>query len=170
MQIPFHRVLPLSASADLLKTKTIEDLQTALLNTSILPEGQKYRRDLHFDLVWANSVLQKLYVHHHRHPPLPSLTSHCIGWCSSTPPPSPSAAPHLEEWYNVNVWSAVIDASFHSLPSMTLSRGEPTCVATALRRNRDRAATKRQRIGIRLDGIIHTISDDRYEFGGIEAA
>lgn len=57
---------------------------------------------------------------------------------------------------------------------MTLERKEATCRATTVRKNRNRTKTggitNRLKAGPRLDGVIRSIEDDFYEYGGIEVA
>ena len=86
-------------------------------------------------------------------------------------PGEPLRASHQENWYNCHLWSQIIDNCLLDLGGMTLERGEVTCRATAFRKTRNRTkATKRQKIGPRLDGIIRSVEDDFCEYGGIEVA
>ena len=76
---------------------------------------------------------------------------------------------HLEAWYDVHVWSRLLDDCFFGNARFYLERREGTSAATAERRNRNRAAGARLRLGSRADGILRRVGDPRIEFGLIEA-
>ncbi|KAA8897473.1 hypothetical protein FN846DRAFT_963666 [Sphaerosporella brunnea] len=135
--------------------KTTEDLQNVLSTTNYLPKDTHYASDVHFNSSWADLVIR-------------------IQLMLFRAPGEPLRASHLEDWYNSNIWSQIIDNCLLDLPGMTLERGETVCRATALRKNRNRTKTgglgNRQKIGPRIDGIIRTVEDDFFEYGGIEVA
>lgn len=89
-------------------------------------------------------------------------------------PNEPLRASHMEDWYTSHLWSQIIDSCLLDLPTMTLERKESPCRATSFRKNRNRTKTggltNRFKIGPRLDGVIRTVEDDYYEYGGMEVA
>lgn len=132
--------------------RTTKDLRRVLRTTSELPPDTEYNWDEHFDSEWADMVIRAFVV-------------------LFDTPGQPLCGSHLEDWYSSQIWSPILDKCFLSLPGMSLERKESCCVATALRKNRNRIdTTMRAKSGPRLDGIIRTVEDDSYEYGGLEVA
>ncbi|TGZ76246.1 hypothetical protein EX30DRAFT_266164 [Ascodesmis nigricans] len=97
---------------------------------------------------------------------------------------------HLELWYDMHIWSRVIDDAFFGSPTFFLERREGICVSTSERRNRYRSTTTtattssrrtttttssstrppRHRLGTHLDGILRLTHSPRTELGAIETA
>lgn len=96
---------------------------------------------------------------------------------------------HSEAWYDINIWSAIVDRCLQDLKGIVIIRyvlesyptfsaltpkflhsGESTSMASTLRKNRDRVdKTKRQRIGSRFDGLGKDESG-QFEYITMEAA
>lgn len=96
---------------------------------------------------------------------------------------------HHEAWYDINVWSVIVDRCLQDIKGMVILRyvlksyptfsaltpkflhsGEPTSMASTLRKNRDRVdKAKRQRIGSRFDGLGQDDSG-QFEYVAMEAA
>lgn len=96
---------------------------------------------------------------------------------------------HHEAWYDINVWSVIVDRCLQDIKGMVILRyvlksyptfsaltpkflhsGEPTSMASTLRKNRDRVdKAKRQRIGSRFDGLGQDDSG-QFEYVTMEAA
>lgn len=96
---------------------------------------------------------------------------------------------HHEAWYDINIWSVIVDRCLQDLKGMIILRyvlesyptfsaltpkflrsGEPTSMASTLRKNRDRVdKAKRQKIGSRFDGLGQDDSG-QFEYVAMEAA
>lgn len=132
--------------------QTTSDLRNVLSTVGYLPEGVSFNREEHFDLVWADNVVREFLL-------------------LFDSPDEPLCRPHLEGWYAAQIWSLVIDKCLLSLPGITFESKEGSCRASALRKNRNRTGpTERMKSGPRLDGIIRSIDDDVFEYGGTEVA
>ncbi|RUP45379.1 hypothetical protein BC936DRAFT_148253 [Jimgerdemannia flammicorona] len=95
--------------------------------------------------------------------------------------PSSLEEHHLENWYNVNLWSLIFDRCFEQLGVVVcisvreligyvfLLRGESCSIASSERKNEKRTLSIRKKIGRRGDGIFRE-RNGRNEFGAIEAA
>ncbi|RUS31851.1 hypothetical protein BC938DRAFT_476926 [Jimgerdemannia flammicorona] len=82
---------------------------------------------------------------------------------------SPLEEHHLENWYNVNVWSVILDRCFEQLGAVVCIRGESCSIASSERKNEKRTLGIRKKIGRRGDGIFRE-RNGKNEFGIIEAA
>jgi len=85
-------------------------------------------------------------------------------------PNSPLEKRHLEGWYNVNIWSHIVDHGLRGIRELEIVRSEGTTTATTERKNckRQRTGTgHRMKIGRRIDGIFQTYVSNR-GFGAIE--
>ncbi|KAA8892759.1 hypothetical protein FN846DRAFT_1009577 [Sphaerosporella brunnea] len=144
---------PLHNSVASLVTTT-QELREVLETTSYRPQNTEFDREQHFDLHWANEIIDQF------------LTL----W--ETPYP-PLLSSHLEGWYAAHVWTPLLDKSILQIPRMTVERTEVECRATVLRQNRGRESPhkRRQRKGVfKLDAIICTIDDNFLEFGCMETS
>ncbi|RUS16129.1 hypothetical protein BC938DRAFT_476693 [Jimgerdemannia flammicorona] len=75
--------------------------------------------------------------------------------------------PHLEGWFDANVWSNIIDNCFGNMKDIELIRKESSSMAISTRKNRERSHEDRKKIGRRMDGIFRTYVGD-IEYGAIE--
>ncbi|CAG8713816.1 10989_t:CDS:2, partial [Funneliformis caledonium] len=73
----------------------------------------------------------------------------------------------LEGWYQLNVWSKMIDPAFYDV-KFELVRGEGMSFASSDRKNDGKMASDRKKIGRKGDGIFR-ITTDRMELGAVEA-
>ncbi|CAG8753049.1 16775_t:CDS:2, partial [Gigaspora rosea] len=79
---------------------------------------------------------------------------------------------HLEQWYNMHLWCAIVDRCFADIDDLNLIRGESCSVASGIRKNVNRTMPgvdkmKRQKVGRKGDLVLRTSSD--LEFGSGEA-
>ncbi|KAF0436850.1 hypothetical protein F8M41_004651 [Gigaspora margarita] len=79
---------------------------------------------------------------------------------------------HLEQWYNMHLWCAIVDRCFADVDDLNLIRGESCSVASGIRKNVNRTMPEvdkmeRQKVGRKGDLVLRTSSD--LEFGGREA-
>ncbi|CAG8575774.1 990_t:CDS:2 [Acaulospora morrowiae] len=72
----------------------------------------------------------------------------------------------LEGWYEMNMWSRVIDPAFDNL-NIDLVRGESMSYASSDRKNLTRETNDRKKLGRKGDGVFR-LRKDRLEFGAIE--
>ncbi|KAG9286005.1 hypothetical protein G9A89_022681 [Geosiphon pyriformis] len=83
--------------------------------------------------------------------------------------PCPLEERHLENWYNINLWSVIFDRCFEQLGVVVCIRGESCSIANSERKNETRTSSVRKKIGRRVDGIFRECNG-RNEFGAIEVA
>lgn len=134
---------------ELLKKYTVDDMKKlrSLLFESFTPDGKEYDRNVHFDLDYINSVYRGiLYI-----------------WEMDEDPFDVSK---LEGWFQMNVWSRLIDPAFCNL--IDVIRGEGMSIASSERKNAQRKNNDRKKIGRKGDGVFR-LRKDHWEFGAIEA-
>ncbi|KAG0642381.1 hypothetical protein HOY80DRAFT_639515 [Tuber brumale] len=121
-----------------------------VLGSSLIPSDVTYDKNLHYNLRWAEMVIHKFSM-------------------LLEAPNDPLVQPHLDGWYGFNIWSHILDAGLIDLKGLTVERKAVTCRSCAQRRNRpSQRLTDRANLGACLDGIIRTIGDSHYEYGGID--
>ncbi|PKY60380.1 hypothetical protein RhiirA4_412697 [Rhizophagus irregularis] len=82
---------------------------------------------------------------------------------------------HLESWFDINVWSLIVDHGLRNLVGIETARKESTSEAVSARKNRKRIRTRRKKteerkkMGSRMDGIFRMYAND-IEYGAIEVA
>ncbi|CAG8836243.1 10664_t:CDS:1, partial [Racocetra persica] len=81
--------------------------------------------------------------------------------------PSPFDSLKLEGWYEMNIWSHLIDPAFYNV-NIDLIRGEGMSLASSDRKNVERTTSDRKKVGRKGDGVFR-LHKDRLEFGAIEA-
>ncbi|CAG8759610.1 10046_t:CDS:2 [Cetraspora pellucida] len=134
---------------ELLKKYTVDNMKKlrSLLFESFTPDGKEYDRDVHFDLDYINSAYRGiLYI-----------------WEMDE---DPFDASKLEGWFQMNVWSRIIDPAFCNL--IDVIRGEGMSIASSERKNVQRKIHDRKKIGKKGDGVFR-LRKDHWEFGAIEA-
>ncbi|RUS32611.1 hypothetical protein BC938DRAFT_474912 [Jimgerdemannia flammicorona] len=133
---------------------TTAKLREILETTSYRPKDEPYVREKHYDPEWVHLVMHKMLTLFEN-------------------PDKPLLKPHLEGWYDANIWSLIVDHCLHDLKRMETVRKESTSLATKMRKNRKRLTTvkgNRAKLGRRFDAIIKTDGNDYYEYGAIEVA
>ncbi|CAG8762403.1 10456_t:CDS:2 [Cetraspora pellucida] len=80
---------------------------------------------------------------------------------------NPFDSSKLEGWYEMNIWSKLIDPTFYNI-NIDLVRGEAMSCASSDRKNFIRTINDRKKIGRKGDGVFR-LRGDRLEFGAIEA-
>ncbi|CAG8747783.1 12231_t:CDS:2, partial [Acaulospora colombiana] len=135
--------------------KTASDLRRVLKTTSFLNEDEPYDRVKHYDAEWAEIVMRKFLTYYED-------------------PNETLQKQHHESWYDINVWSLIIDHGLCNVIGMETVRKESTNVAVATRKNRKRARTcrrkpERKKMGYRMDGIFRMYISD-VEYGATEVA
>ncbi|CAG8537561.1 9558_t:CDS:10 [Ambispora leptoticha] len=135
--------------------KTASDLRLVLETTSFLNEDEPYDRVKHYDAEWAEIVMRKFLTYYED-------------------PNETLQKQHLESWYDINVWSLIIDHGLCDVIGMETVRKESSSVAVATRKNRKRARTlrrkpERKKMGYRMDGIFRMYIGD-VEYGATEVA
>lgn len=132
---------------------TLAALRDVLETTSYRVPGTCYDRATHFNAEWADLVLRNILV------------------LFETPSEPLRGNNNAEDWFSMQIWAAVVDKCYLDIPGMTVQRKEVHCIAGARRKNRHRSSTDdRAVIGSRLDGVVRTIEDETYEYGGMEVA
>ncbi|RUP44941.1 hypothetical protein BC936DRAFT_148828 [Jimgerdemannia flammicorona] len=141
---------------------TTTELRNVLEKTTYRPKDELYNREMHYDAEWVDLVIRKMCVFIFTHYfPLPLLEN----------PDHLLRKPHLEGWYDSNIWSFIVDHALQDLRCMVTERKESSSLATAIRKNRKRIRKEdRSRIGRRLDAIVKTDDDAYYEYGAVEVA
>ncbi|KAG0129986.1 hypothetical protein HOY82DRAFT_610152 [Tuber indicum] len=105
------------------------------------PVGEPYVHDKHYDGCWVHLVFNMLHPLYQR----PDR----ILWRR-----------HDESWYDLNVWSAVLDRCLQGLEGMDLR--EKTSFASAARKNQGGVdTTKRQKMGPCYDGVLRDYYNHR---------
>ncbi|CAG8813346.1 41774_t:CDS:2 [Gigaspora margarita] len=134
---------------NLLKKYTVDDVERLrdVLFEPFIPNGCKYDRKHHFDLDFINSSYRGILRlwEMEENPIIDSL---------------------LEGWYEMNMWSRVIDPAFDNL-NIDLVRGEGMSHASSDRKNLTRTTNDRKKLGRKGDGVFR-LCNDRLEFGAIE--
>ncbi|CAG8788497.1 4999_t:CDS:2, partial [Dentiscutata erythropus] len=135
---------------NLLKKYTVDDVERLrdVLFEPFMPDGCKYDRKHHFDLDFINGSYRGILRL----------------WEMEENPINDSL---LEGWYEMNMWSRVIDPAFDNL-NIDLVRGEGMSHASSDRKNLTRATNDRKKLGRKGDGVFR-LRKDRLEFGAIEA-
>ncbi|CAG8605145.1 21814_t:CDS:2 [Cetraspora pellucida] len=135
---------------NLLKKYTVDNVERLrdVLFEPFIPDGCKYDRKQHFDLDFVNSAYRGLLRL----------------WEMEENPITDSL---LEGWYEMNMWSRIIDPAFDNL-NIDLVRGEGMSHASSDRKNLTRATSDRKKLGRKGDGVFR-LRKDRLEFGAIEA-
>ncbi|GBC05148.1 hypothetical protein RclHR1_06060006 [Rhizophagus clarus] len=135
--------------------KTTSELRQVLKMTSFLNEDESYNREKHYDAEWAEIVMRKF------------LTDY-------EDPNEPLQKQHLESWFDINVWSLIVDHGLRNVTRMETVRKESSSEAVSMRKNRKRSNTRRKKVGrkkmgYRMDGIFRMYVDN-VEYGAIEVA
>ncbi|RGB25445.1 hypothetical protein C1646_459379 [Rhizophagus diaphanus] len=135
--------------------KTTSDLRRVLKTTSYLNEDEPYDRSKHYDSEWAEIVMRKFLTYYED-------------------PNKTLQKEHLESWYDINVWSLIVDHGLCDVIGMETVRKESSSEAVATRKNRKRVRTRRRKperrkMGYRMDGIFRMYIGD-VEYGAIEVA
>ncbi|CAG8585509.1 4096_t:CDS:10, partial [Racocetra persica] len=89
-------------------------------------------------------------------------------------PNKPLQKQHLESWFDINVWSLIIDHSLRNVIGMETVRKESSSDAVSMRKNRKRAHTRHRKVeckkmGYRMDGILRMYIDN-VEYRAMEVA
>ncbi|KAL0639095.1 hypothetical protein Q9L58_001778 [Maublancomyces gigas] len=132
-------------------TETTIKLRKLLHQTAAL-QGETYNREKDYDLEWVCFVVRKMVTLFEG---------------------SDLFSDNLEGWYDVNIWSLIVDHCLQNLEGMKTVRKESTCMATAKRKNQKRTKTGKgnhTKIGRRFDGIVRTNGDEDFEYGLMEVA
>ncbi|CAG8602182.1 3322_t:CDS:10 [Diversispora eburnea] len=130
--------------------KTTRELRQVLATTSFLRKVDSYSRENHFDAEWAD--ISTYYED----------------------PNEPLKRLHLESWYDINVWSHIVDHGLSDIFGMEIVRKESSSEAVSVRKNRKRAHKRykkvpRKKMGYKMDGIFRTYINN-IEYGAIEVA
>ncbi|CAG8616568.1 7163_t:CDS:2 [Gigaspora rosea] len=135
---------------ELLKKYTVDDVEKLreILFEPFIPNGYKYDRKFHFDLDFVNRVYRGML-------PLWEVNE------------NPFDSLKLEGWYEMNIWSHLIDPAFYNV-NIDLIRGEGMSLASSDRKNVERTTSDRKKVGRKGDGVFR-LHKDRLEFGAIEA-
>ncbi|CAG8634137.1 11296_t:CDS:2, partial [Ambispora gerdemannii] len=134
---------------ELLKIYTVDNVERLqeILFESFVPDGGKYDRNIYYDLNFINYAYRgMLFLWERKENPF---------------------IERLEGWYEMNVWSHLIDPAFHNL-NIDLVRGEGMSLASSDRKNLERTIHARKKIGRKGDGVFR-LCMDRLEFGAIES-
>ncbi|CAG8552850.1 3318_t:CDS:2 [Acaulospora colombiana] len=127
--------------------KSVKELRK-IVYEQFIPDGNEYDQSLHNNLDFINHAYRSmLFLWQKEENPFDSLK--------------------LEGWYEMNVWSHLIDLAFHDI-NIDLVRGEGMSNASSDRKNLTRTINYRKKIGRKGDGVFRLCSD-RLEFGAIEA-
>ncbi|CAG8502776.1 32845_t:CDS:10 [Gigaspora margarita] len=129
--------------------KTTRELREVLA-ISFLKKDDPYSREDHFDAEWAEIVMRKFLTYYED-------------------PNDPLKRTHLESWYDINLWSQIVDHGLSDIFGM-----EVVSEAVSARKNRKRARMRyrkvpRKKIGYKMDGIFRTYINN-IEYGAIEVA
>ncbi|RUP47013.1 hypothetical protein BC936DRAFT_146227 [Jimgerdemannia flammicorona] len=176
LSLPQFDVLTAKSVSRFAKVTMTSGLREVLETTSYRSKDELYDREKHYDAEWVDLVMRRM---------LPLFES----------PDQLLQKPHLEGWYDSNIWSFIVDYALQDLKGMETVRYVPSdrfvCVcahtsdilisyrkessslATTMRKNRKRVRTgkeDRSKIGRRLDAIIKTDADAYYEYGAVEVA
>ncbi|CAB4494746.1 unnamed protein product [Rhizophagus irregularis] len=127
--------------------KSVKELREIIYDPFI-PDGNKYDKSLHHDLDFINHAYRSMLFLWDREE-------------------NPFDSSKLEGWYEMNVWSNLIDPTFHDI-YIDLARGEGMSCASSDRKNIIRTINDRKKIGRKGDGVFR-LRGDRLEFGAIEA-
>ncbi|PWW78974.1 hypothetical protein C7212DRAFT_341584 [Tuber magnatum] len=128
-----------------------EQLRRILIESSYVPKVELYNHDMHYDASWVHLVFNFLLPLYDD--PYPVLLED-----------------HPEAWFDINIWSVVVDRCLQGLRGINMLRKETTSLAGSLRRNRDRTyPTQRQKMGPRYDGLAMDRSN-RIEYAVMETS
>ncbi|RHZ83614.1 hypothetical protein Glove_89g46 [Diversispora epigaea] len=135
------------------EVKTTSEFRKVLKTTSFLDENEPYSREKYYDVEWAEIVMKKFLIYYED-------------------PNEPLKKLHLESWYDINVWSHIIDHGLSNINGMEIVRKESSSEAVSTRKNRKRAGTRhkkvsRKKVGYKMDGIFRTYTND-VEYGVTE--
>nr|CAG8668960.1 7504_t:CDS:2 [Entrophospora candida] len=134
---------------ELLKKYTVDnvkELRKALFEPFVSGEDE-YNKNIHFDLDFINYAYRGML----------------FLWEKEEDPFDPLK---LEGWYEMDVWSRLIDPAFSNL-NIDLVRGEGMSLASSNRKNHGRSIADRKIIGRKGDGVFR-LCKKRLEFGAIE--
>nr|CAG8600785.1 674_t:CDS:1 [Entrophospora candida] len=137
-------------NVELLKKYTVNNIQELrkALFKPFVPDGDEYNRNIHFDLDFINYAYRGML----------------FLWEKEEDPFDPLK---LEGWYEMGVWSCLVDPAFSNL-NIDLVRGEGMSLASSDRKNHERSVADRKMIGRKGDGVFR-LCKKRLEFGAIEA-
>ncbi|CAG8689651.1 7436_t:CDS:10, partial [Cetraspora pellucida] len=133
--------------------ETESELRKVLETTSFRNEDEPYVQEDHFDAEWAETVMRKFLMYYENHN-------------------EPLKRSHLESWYDINVWSHIVDHGLSDIFGIEVVRKESTSDAVSTRKNRKRICTRykklpRKKMGYKMDGLFRTYLNN-IEYGAIE--
>ncbi|CAG8614654.1 6629_t:CDS:10, partial [Cetraspora pellucida] len=123
-----------------------------VLATTTFLKNDSYSQEDHFDAEWAEIVMRKFLTYYED-------------------PNEPLKRTHLESWYDINLWSQIVD---HGFPIYLEWKKESTSEAVSERKNQKRACIRyrkvlRKKMGYKMDGIFRTYINN-IEYEAIEVA
>ncbi|CAG8823041.1 9491_t:CDS:2, partial [Racocetra persica] len=99
-----------------------------------IPDGNEFDKSLHHDLDFINYAYRSMLFLWDREE-------------------NPFDSSRLEGWYEMNIWSKLIDPTFHNI-NIDLVRGEGMSCASSDRKNFIRTINDRKKIGRKEDGFL----------------
>ncbi|KAG9290443.1 hypothetical protein G9A89_007174 [Geosiphon pyriformis] len=126
---------------------TFRELRKVIRESSSL-ENCNFDTDKWFDYVWMNNCVSNL------------STLYAVK-------PNVFQTSHLERWYDVNIWSSIIDQCMWNISELQLVRGESFSIASTDRKSKNRSLGDRKPFGRRCDGIFR-MEKSRQECGASE--
>ncbi|RHZ81994.1 hypothetical protein Glove_115g92 [Diversispora epigaea] len=111
--------------------KTTSELRQVLETTSFRNKDEPYDRQKHYDVEWADLVMKDLV--HYKDPNEPLKKS------------------HLESWYDINVWSLIVDRGLRNINGIEIVRAHAR-----------RKKVPRKKMGYKMDGIFRTYDNVEY--------
>ncbi|CAG8676634.1 14779_t:CDS:2, partial [Cetraspora pellucida] len=135
---------------ELLRKYTVNDIKKlrSLLFESFIPDSKEYNRSIHLCLDYINNAFRGILR-------LWEMDENLFDSLK------------LEGWFEINVWSRLIDPVFDNL-NIDLIRGEGMSFASSERKNIQRKINDHKKFGRKGDGVFR-LHKGRLEFGTIEA-
>ncbi|CAG8788149.1 16653_t:CDS:2, partial [Dentiscutata erythropus] len=132
--------------------KSSEELRNFLETTSYKSNEIPYDRETHYDFEWVELVMKKFLTEYEDNN-------------------KPLQRSHLEGWYDVNIWSLIVDHGLKNIHDLEIVRKESNCKSSSVKINQSRSKKRhkkmtRKRIGPKLDGVFRMYGE--MEYGAIE--
>ncbi|CAG8732206.1 20252_t:CDS:2, partial [Racocetra persica] len=119
--------------------ETESELRKVLETTSFRNEDEPYVQEDHFDAEWAETVMRKFLMYYENHN-------------------EPLKRSHLESWYDINVWSHIVDHGLSDIFGIEVVRKESTSDAYgAIEVGKNFDETKLLADGFKISKAMHDI-------------